>query len=71
MNGRTSRKAGTFFDLLQKYAIILSEIKFRRVLNLTYYKRFFEELQQDFKAFAYWCGIFTLFRIAFIAIYSG
>ena len=71
MNGRTSRKAGTLFALLQKYAIILSEIKFRRVLNLTYYKRFFEELQQDFKAFAYWCGIFMLFRIAFIAIYSG
>ena len=38
---------------------------------MTYYKRFFEELQQDFKAFAYWCGIFMLFRIAFIAIYSG
>ena len=57
MNGRTSRKAGTLFDLLQKYAIILSEIKFRRVLNLTYYKRFFEELQQDFKAFAYCTGV--------------
>ena len=49
MDGRTSRKAGTLFDLLQKYAIILSEIKFRRVLNLTYYKRFFEELQQDLR----------------------
>lgn len=38
---------------------------------MTYYKRFFEELQQDFKAFAYWCGVFMLFRIAFIVIYSG
>ena len=38
---------------------------------MTYYTRFFEELQQDFKAFAYWCGVFMLFRIVFIAIYSG
>ena len=38
---------------------------------MTYYTRFFEEMQQDFKAFAYWCGVFMLFRIAFIAIYSG
>ena len=38
---------------------------------MSYYTRFFEELQQDFKAFIYWCGVFMLFRIAFIAIYSG
>ena len=38
---------------------------------MTHYQRFFEELQLDFKAFAYWCGVFMLFRIAFIAIYSG
>lgn len=33
--------------------------------------RFFENLQQDFKAFIYWCLVLTLFRIAFIAVYSG
>lgn len=35
------------------------------------YARFFENLQQDLKAFIYWCLVFTVFRIAFIAIYSG
>ena len=33
--------------------------------------RFFEGLQQDLKAFAYWCIVFTIFRFAFIAIYSS
>ena len=33
--------------------------------------RFFEGLQQDLKAFAYWCVVFTIFRFAFIAIYSS
>lgn len=35
------------------------------------YARFFENLQQDLKAFIYWCLVFTVFRIAFIAIYNG
>ena len=35
------------------------------------YGRFFENLQQDLKVFIYWCLVFTVFRIAFIAIYSG
>lgn len=35
------------------------------------FTRFFENIQQDLKAFLYWCFVFTLFRIAFIAIYSG
>ena len=35
------------------------------------YGRFFENLQHDLKAFIYWCLVFTVFRIAFIAIYSG
>lgn len=35
------------------------------------FTRFFENLQKDLKAFAYWCLVFTLFRIAFIVIYSG
>lgn len=38
---------------------------------MIFYKRFFENIQQDFKAFVYWCLVFTLFRVAFIAIYSG
>lgn len=33
--------------------------------------RFWENLQQDFKAFAFWCLLFTVFRIAFIAVYSS
>lgn len=35
------------------------------------YARFFENLQQDLKLFIYWCLVFTVFRIDFIAIYSG
>lgn len=35
------------------------------------FARFFEGLQQDLKAYAYWCFVFTLFRFAFIAIYSS
>lgn len=35
------------------------------------FTRFFENIQQDLKAFFYWCLVFTLFRIVFIAIYSG
>lgn len=35
------------------------------------YARFFENLQQDLKSFIYWCLVFTVFRIAFIAIYNG
>lgn len=38
---------------------------------MNFYRRFFENIQQDFKAFAYWCVIFMLFRIAFIIAYSG
>ena len=38
---------------------------------MNFYKRFFENIQQDFKAFVYWCLVFTLFRVVFIAIYSG
>lgn len=34
------------------------------------FTRFFENVQQDLKAFAYWCLVFTFFRICFIAIYS-
>lgn len=35
------------------------------------FKRFFENIQRDLKAFLYWCLVLTLFRIAFILIYSG
>ncbi len=35
------------------------------------FARFFEGLQQDLKAFVYWCVIFAIFRFAFIAIYSS
>lgn len=38
---------------------------------MNFYARFFENLQQDLKAFIYWCLVFTIFRMAFIAIYSG
>lgn len=38
---------------------------------MQYFARFFENLQQDLKAFVYWCLVFTVFRIAFIWIYSG
>ena len=33
--------------------------------------RFFEGLQQDLKAFVYWCVVFTIFRFAFIVIYNS
>ena len=35
------------------------------------FARFFENLQQDLKAFIYWCLVLTVFRIAFICIYSS
>lgn len=38
---------------------------------MQYFARFFENLQQDLKAFVYWCIVFMVFRIAFIWIYSG
>lgn len=38
---------------------------------MQYFARFFENLQQDLKAFVYWCFVFTIFRIAFIWVYSG
>lgn len=38
---------------------------------MKYFARFFENLQQDLKAFVYWCLVFTIFRIAFIWVYSG
>ena len=36
-----------------------------------YFARFFENIQQDLKAFLYWCLVLTIFRIAFICIYSS
>ena len=41
---------------------------FRR---MRYFAHFFENLQQDLKAFIYWCLVLTVFRIAFICIYSS
>ena len=38
---------------------------------MEYFARFFENLQRDLKAFLYWCLVFTIFRIAFIWIYSS
>ena len=38
---------------------------------MKYFARFFENLQRDLKAFLYWCLVFTIFRIAFIWIYSS
>ncbi len=35
------------------------------------FARFFEGLQQDLKAFVYWCIVFTIFRAAFIVIYQS
>ena len=35
------------------------------------FARFFDGFQQDLKAYAYWCIIFTIFRFAFIATYSS
>lgn len=37
---------------------------------MKYFARFFEGLQQDIKAFIFWCLVFSLFRILFIAIYQ-
>lgn len=38
---------------------------------MQYFARLFENLQQDLKAFVYWCLVLTVFRIAFIWIYSS
>ena len=38
---------------------------------MQYFARLFENLQQDLKALVYWCLVFTVFRIAFIWIYSS
>ena len=35
------------------------------------FARFFDNLQQDLKAFLYWCLAFTIFRMVFIWLYSG
>ncbi len=35
------------------------------------FTRSFEGLQQDLKAFIYWCVLFTIFRFAFIYIYNS
>lgn len=35
------------------------------------FARFFENLQQDFKIFAYWCLVFLFFRMIFIYVYSS
>ena len=35
------------------------------------FARFFEGFQQDLKAYVYWCVVFTIYRFAFIAIYSS
>ena len=36
---------------------------------MKFFARFFENLQQDLKAFLYWCLVLTVFRITFIYIY--
>ena len=36
---------------------------------MKYFARFFEGLQQDIKAFVFWCFIFSLYRAVFIFIY--
>ncbi len=36
---------------------------------MKYFTRFFSDLQQDLKAFIFWCLIFSFFRAVFIAIY--
>ncbi len=36
---------------------------------MKYFARFFSDLQQDLKAFIFWCLIFSFFRAIFIAIY--
>lgn len=35
------------------------------------FRRFFAGLQQDLKAFVYWCVVFAVFRLIFIALYSS
>lgn len=39
--------------------------------EMRYFARFFENLQQDLKAFGYWCLVLTVFRMAFIWVYSS
>lgn len=36
---------------------------------MKYFARFFNGLQQDIKAFVFWCILFSIFRIAFIFLY--
>lgn len=36
---------------------------------MKYFSRFFYGLQQDFKAFLYWCLVFSVFRAIFILCY--
>lgn len=38
---------------------------------MQFFRRFFNSLQQDFKAFVFWCAVFALFRILFIYAYSS
>lgn len=37
---------------------------------MKYFARFFEGLQQDIKAFVFWCFIFSLYRAIFILAMS-
>ena len=43
----------------------------RCVSRMRLFARFFDNLQQDLKAFLYWCLAFTIFRMVFIWLYSG
>ncbi|MDY4920074.1 MAG: sulfatase-like hydrolase/transferase [Phascolarctobacterium sp.] len=38
---------------------------------MQFFARFFENVQQDLKSFVYWCLVLTIFRLAFIYVYSG
>ncbi len=38
---------------------------------MKYFYRFFTEIQQDLKAFAFWCVLFTIYRIIFIWTFSS
>lgn len=38
---------------------------------MQFFRRFFNNLQQDFKAFIFWCVVFALFRIFFIYAYNS
>lgn len=40
-------------------------------INNEIFFSFFDNLQKALQAFIYWCFIFTLFRLAFIFIYSS